>query len=90
MSYSLNATHATKAEMEIAIRDKLAEVLVSQPVHAADVDQAFNAVKSLLDLTFDDPARDIYCSVSGSIWKKDEGIEQISLSVNISHVDHKP
>ena len=85
MSYSLSAKRVTKAELEIAIRDELAKVPVSQPVHEADIDQAFNAMKSLLDLTFDDPNRDLYCSVSGSIWKTDAGIEQISLNIGISH-----
>ena len=89
MSYSIGATSATKAELELAIRDKLAEIPVAQPVHKDDINQAFNAAKSLLDLMQDDPARDLYCFVSGSIWKKETGVENISLSVSINHVDRK-
>lgn len=89
MSYSISAIRATKAEAEIAIRDELAKVPVSQPVHEADIDQAFNAAKSLLDLMQDDPARDLYCSVSGSIWKKETGVEQVSLNVSISYTTRK-
>lgn len=85
MSYSIGAKRATKDELEIAIRDELSKVPQSQPVHEADIDQAFNAMKSLLDLTFDDPARDLSCSVSGSISKTDAGVESISVAVNISH-----
>ncbi len=89
MSYSISATRATKAEAEIAIRDELAKVPVSQPVHEADIDQAFNAAKSLLDLMHDDAARDLYCSISGSIWKTDAGVEQVSLNVSISYTARK-
>jgi hypothetical protein len=90
MSYSLSATRGTKGELEIAIRDELAKVPVSQPVHEADIDQAFNAAKSLLDLMHDDPARDLYCSVSGSIWKTDAGVENISLNISVSFQVRKP
>jgi hypothetical protein len=83
MSYSIGATRATKAEVEVAIRDELAKVPTQQPVHEADIDQAFDATKSLLDLMDDDPARDIYCSVSGSIWKTETGVEQLSLNISI-------
>jgi hypothetical protein len=85
MSYSIGAIRATKGELELAIRDELAKVPVSQPVHEADIDQAFNAAKSLLDLMHDDAARDLSGSVSGSIWKTEAGIEQISLNVSFSY-----
>ena len=83
MSYSFGAKAATKAELEIIVRDELAKVPQFQPVHEADVDQAFNATKSLIDLMPDDPGRDIGCSVSGSIYKIDAGIELLSLSINV-------
>lgn len=89
MSYSISAQRATKAELEIAIRDELAKVPVTQPVHEADIDQAFNAAKALLDLTTEDAARDIYCSVSGSLWKVNDKIENISVSVHISFQNRK-
>jgi len=89
MSYSIGATRATKAELETAIRDELSKVPVSQPVHEADIGQAFNAAKSLIDLMHDDPARDLYCSVSGSIWKNDAVVEQVSLNISISRQARK-
>lgn len=89
MSYSVGAARASKALLEIAIRDELAKVPALHPIHEADIDQAFNAFKALLDLTFDDPARDLQAGVSGSIWKTDAGFESISLSVNIQHVERK-
>lgn len=87
MSYSLSAQRATKDELEIAVRDELSKVPVSQPVHEADIDQAFNAAKSLIDLMQDDPARDLYCAVSGSIWKTDAGVQNVSLNISISYTE---
>lgn len=87
MSYSLSAQCATKVELETAIRDKLSEVPRTQPVHEADIDQAFNAAKSLMDLMQDDPARDLYCSVAGSLWKTDVGVQSVSLNVSLSYVE---
>jgi hypothetical protein len=89
MSYSISAKRPTKGELEIALRDKLAKVSQSQPVHEADVDQAFNAARALLDLMHDDPNRDLCGSVSGSIWKTETGVEQVSLSVDFSYTNRE-
>lgn len=85
MSYSIGATKATKAELEIAIRDALSEVPKTQSVHEADIDQAFNAAKSLIDLMQDDPVRDLYCSISGSIWKTDTSIQNVSFNIGVNY-----
>lgn len=87
MSYSVSATRATKGEVEITIRDELAKVPETQPVHVADIDKAFEAAKSLLDLMPDNPDRNVYCSVHGSIWKTDAGIQTVSLGVSVSLQD---
>ena len=89
MSYSVGATRATKAEVLVTLAEELSKVPVAQLVHQADAAHAFFAAKSLLDLMADDPARDIYCSVSGSIWKTDAGVQNISLSIRIRHEDRK-
>lgn len=89
MSYSLSATRPTKAELEIAIRDELAKVPVNQPVHEADIDQAFDAAKSLWDLMSDNPARDIYCAISGSIYKTESGVQSVGLNIHVSLQDRK-
>ncbi len=89
MSYSFNVTCATKAEIGAAVSAELNKVVEQQPVHKTDAAQALNATASLLDLTFDDPARDLACSVSGSIWVAEAGVEQVSLSINISHLARK-
>jgi hypothetical protein len=89
MSYSIGKTAPNKGELEIVIRDELSKVPEAQPVHLVDIDQAFNAAKSLIDLMTDDPARDLYCSVSGSIWKTDAGIQNVSVNVSVNLVDRK-
>lgn len=85
MSYSFSVRAANKAALGAAISDELNKVVAQQAVHKTDAAQALHAATSLLDLTFDDPARDLAASVSGSIWVADAGVEQISLSINISH-----
>lgn len=69
MSYSFQKKAATKADLETAVRDELAKIPTQQPVHEKDIDQAFNAAKSLIDLMTEDSSRDIACSVHGSIWE---------------------
>lgn len=86
MSYSISATRPNKAELEVAIRDELAKVPESQPVHKADIDQAFNAAKSLIDLMADDPSRDVNAGVSGSIWTTDAGAQNVSLNITVGFV----
>lgn len=87
MSYSVNVTKPTKAELETAIGHEFLNVLSSQPAHASDIGQALAATKSLIGLMRDDPARDLSASVSGSIWKKDDGVENVSLSVALSYAE---
>jgi hypothetical protein len=93
MSYSINATKANKAELEIAIGAELGKMVETQPVHEDDVGRALAAAKAFIGLMPDDPARDIYCSVSGSIWKIDagiqNGIQNVSVSVSVSLVNRK-
>lgn len=89
MSYSIGAIRATKADLEIAISAELSKVPEMQPVHVVDIDQAFNAAKSLIDLMQDDSERDLYCAISGSIWKKETGVENVSLSININYQARK-
>ena len=87
MSYSLSAQSATKAELELKLSAELSKVPETQPVHIDDIDPAFNAAKSLIDLMYDDPDRDIYCSVAGSIWKTDVGVQTLTLNISTSYVD---
>lgn len=89
MSYSISATRATKTELQEAINDELRKVLDTQPVHAVDIIHAADAAGTFIDLVQDDPARDLYCSISGSIWTKDGYIESVGVSVNVTRADRK-
>ena len=86
MSYSFSVKRASKAELAMAVCEELDKVNEAQPVHKEDTTEAVDAVKSLIDLMADDPARDIIASVSGSIWKTDAGVQSLGLSVNLSFV----
>jgi hypothetical protein len=89
MSYSIGAQRATKSELSDAIAAKLAKVPDQQPVHKVDIDQAIAASSSLIALMTDDPERDLYCSVSGSVWQKETGIEQLNLNVSLNYQPKK-
>ena len=86
MSYSFNVIRASKADVAMAVCEELDKVNEAQPVHKEDTTEAVDAVKSLIDLMADDPARDIIASVSGSIWKTDAGVRSLGLSINLSFV----
>jgi hypothetical protein len=87
MSYSFSKKAATKGELEIFVRDELAKIPVAQPVHKVDINEAFNAAKSLIDLMSESPTRDIVCSVSGSIWKNDDGVQNVSVNITVGMTD---
>lgn len=84
MSYSFSAKAATKALVLVAIAAKLDEVVVAQPVHAVDRDQALASAKEMLSVVEDDPAREISVSVHGSVWKSEAGVQSVSLGVSVS------
>lgn len=84
MSYSFSVKGATREEVEIKVRDELARVPEQQPVHKVDIDQAFEAAKSFLNLLrAPKEGEAIYASVSGSVWVGDGG-EVNSAGVNVS------
>lgn len=89
MSYSIRVKNAEKSMLAVLVRDQLAEVLKTQPLHEKDVDQAFDAAQSLLDLMTDDPERDMVCSVSGSIWQTDAGVQSVSLNISVGYEKKK-
>lgn len=84
MSYSFSVRAATKAEAREKVALELSGVIASQPVHAADADQASAAANSFIDLLRDDETQDIAVSVSGSLWSSDAGLNQASISVSAS------
>jgi hypothetical protein len=82
MSYSFQVSGATKAEAIAKVAEKLAEVVLAQPPHAADQAQAQNAVESFVDLLADDETQDVSVTVHGSLWNSDAGI--LSANVNVT------
>ena len=90
MSYSIGAKRATKSELSDTIAAELAKVPETQPAHKVDIDQAISTSAALINLMTDDPDRDLYCSVSGSIWQKETGVEQLSLNVSLNYQAREP
>lgn len=84
MSYSFNVRGATKAEVSEKVEAELTKVVVSQPVHTADRDQAEAAVNSMVGLLRDDDAQDISVTVSGSCWVVEGGLNSVGLNISAS------
>lgn len=84
MSYSFSIRAATKAEASDKVATELSNVVNSQPVHAADREQAEAAVNSILGLLRDDGDQDISLTVSGSCWSVDSGLNSVGLNINAS------
>jgi len=78
MSYSFSVRAATKAQALAAVTDKFAEVVLAQPVHAGDQQQALGCATVFIDLLMDD-GQDVLVSMNGSIWKDQDGIKQTSI-----------
>ena len=94
MSYSFSFTAASKSEAKERVATELDKVVESQPMHAADREQAAAAADAFIDLVpepKDDQA--IYVSMSGSVsWTGDQDNRNVTGgAVNISaSISSKP
>lgn len=82
MSYSFSVRAATKAEAKEKVATELAKVVMQQPIHAVDQDQANAAATSFIDLLRDDETQDVMVSVNGSVYIPTAGLQQASVSVS--------
>lgn len=91
MSYSFVVVAISKTDAIEQALSKLEEVVVNQPVHKADIEQAKDTVKAFVALLREPesgPAEgenedvSVTLSVSGSIWNTDAGANQVSFSIN--------
>ena len=83
MSYSFGIKGTSKADALSKVAEALAGVVVSQPVHAVDQEQAQAAAEAFVGLLADDDTQDVTVSVSGSVWNTDAGLQQASCNVNV-------
>jgi flavorubredoxin len=67
VSYSFSAKGTTKADAIAAVIAKMDEVVVQQPIHAADREPAIETAKAFINLIPDDNEKDFSVSVSGSL-----------------------
>ena len=86
MSYSFVARGATKSEVIEKIIAEFDIVVATQPIHAADRDQAQAAAQAFLDvLPSGVDERDFYVSVSGSVgWNGNFGVDHVLTSAGVS------
>ncbi len=84
MSYSFNTKGANKTEAIGSVKDAMANVVAGQPVHARDQEQAIAAADAMVSLLHDDPAKDVYVTVSGSLgWDRGPAGEEQFTSANV-------
>ena len=93
MSYSFSVRGATREEAIAAVGAKLAEVVASQRIHAADAGWAQDAAKDYLSVLTDAPEGKDFCvQVSGSLsWdgmlgSADQVITGASVNVSVRFV----
>lgn len=67
MSYSFTVHAASKAEALDLVEAEFEKVVQSQPVHAADKEQAQAAAAAFIELMPDDADKDVHVTVNGSI-----------------------
>lgn len=84
MSYSFAVCGSTKAETLTKLGEELDNVVLQQPVHSADRQQAYAAAEAFLEIIPPTEGHDFYISVSGSIGWLGEHINITSASVNVS------
>lgn len=84
MSYSFTVQDSTKAKATKSVKDELAKVVESQPVHKADRKVAQDAVEAVIGVLVD-PSDDevVSVSVSGSLGgRADEEYTSVNVSVS--------
>lgn len=95
MSYSFSARGADKAAAIAAVENKMAEVVAGQSVHAVDAPAVIAAARAIADLLQENPNRDVYFSVNGSVSCLDWGTEEaqknsvcaVSVSVSVGQLN---
>ncbi len=90
MSYSFSARGATKVEALADAKNKMDEVVVGQPMHARDAEQAMANATTAADLLVEDDSKDVSISMNGSLSWAGEGdaaaITSVSISTTVSLV----
>ena len=90
MSYSFSVCGKNKEEVLNQVRAKMAEVVVGQPIHEKDQAAAVTTAQTFIDMLADDPIRDVYASISGSLsWQGENNFTGASVNVSASLVVRK-
>jgi hypothetical protein len=88
MSFSFNFTAATKAHAKVRVTEEMAKVVANYGVeHATDMPAAIAAAHAYIDVLKDDPTKDVYVSMHGSVsyvYPAGAPVELSSAGVSIS------
>lgn len=81
MNYDFHVKAETKADAIKQANEQLDAVLAAQPIHAADMPAARQAVEAFANLLMDDPTCHVVLSVHGSVNHPPEGVRQASITI---------
>ena len=84
MSYSFAVRGTTKAEALTKLGQELDKVVVAQPIHSADRQQAYAAAEAFLEIIPPTEGQDFYISVSGSVGWTGDGNSRVITSAGVS------
>lgn len=82
MSYSFQVRGATKAEALGKVKAELDKVVLAQPIHTTDKQQAFATAESFVALLADDADYDVCVSVHGSVMVADGKLTNSGVGVS--------
>jgi hypothetical protein len=89
LSYSFSKSAATAAAVLALVSDEMQAIVIAQPPHEADAPLVLKTVEDTLALMAVDANSQVHVSVSGSIWKAEDGVRQIGVHVN-AHLSKNP
>lgn len=81
MNYDFHVKAETKADAINQANEQLDAVLAAQPMHAADMPAARQAVEAFTNLLVEDPACYVVLSISGSIHFYPEGLRYAGITI---------
>lgn len=84
MSYSFTARGATKEDVLKHVTEQFDQIIVAQPKHAADREQAYNAAEWFLSIMPEAADQDYSLSLNGSLgWNDDGTITGAAVGVSV-------
>lgn len=89
MSYSLQASGPTKAEVLSKAKEQMAAIVAQQPFHEVDQAPVLRAVEDFLQVLEESPTQDVCVRASGSVHKVDDGVVHVNFNIALHFLDRE-